>query len=548
MSNGEAEQARISFIDLERWVAAVALELGDRWRNQRVVLMLQPGLAFIAAFFGCLAAGVIAVPVYPPKRAEECAHSLKIAQTAGACLIITDRNTQDSLVRFGQSWDTELPIVRFDWLDDPAEVAARAEIFQPHPIRQDDIAFLQFTSGSTGNPKGVIVSHANILSNQEAIQRAFQHDEQTTVLGWLPFYHDMGLLGNIMQPVYLGRPCILMPPAAFIQKPIRWIKAISRYRATTSGGPNFAYDLCAKSIGTNDLERCADLDLSNWNVAFSGAEPVRAETLERFAEKFSPYGFSANAFFPCYGMAETTLMLTAIERPRAPLVATLDAKSLRKGNAVDATLGKVTRVVSCGRTWGPHEVIVVDPQSGKRVPDDTVGEIWASGPSVALGYWNEPAATREQFQAVHPDFPRKHFLRTGDLGFVRMGEFYLTGRLKTILIVNGRNYYPYDIEATVGQLHPAFRPQTAVFADEEDAQTRIVLVQEVYTHLAKKFDIDRTVKLVQRTVLAAHGIKLAEVVLTTSRIPVTTSGKVRRGACHEAWRSGSLASIAHPIE
>lgn len=541
LSNGEAEQGRISFLDLQRRAEAVASELAAR-SHQRVVLMLQPGLDFIATFFGCLAAGIVAVPIYPPKRAEECAHSLRIAQTAGASLVITDRTTQDSLVRFGASWTSELPIVRFDWLDAPDEVGARAELFRPHPTGPDDIAFLQFTSGSTGDPKGVIVTHANIVSNEEAIQLAFQHDDRTTVLGWLPFYHDMGLLGNIMQPVYLGRPCILMPPAAFVQKPIRWIKAMSRYRATTSGGPNFAYDLCIKSIADNDLERFADLDLSHWTVAFSGAEPVRAETLERFAEKFGPYGFSEKAFFPCYGMAETTLMLTAIERPRAPLIVSLDAGSLSEGNAVDATVGKVARIVSCGRTWGPHDVIVVDPRSGKRLPDDAVGEVWASGPSIASGYWNQPAATREQFQAVHADFPGKHFLRTGDLGFLRQGELYLTGRMKTLLIINGRNYYPSDIEATVARLHPAFRPQTAVFS-EDDMQSHIVLVQEVYKHLSKSLDVDSTIKLVQRAVLASHGIKLDEVVLTTSRIPVTTSGKVRRGACQQAWRSGRLAPI-----
>jgi acyl-CoA synthetase (AMP-forming)/AMP-acid ligase II len=544
LPNGEAEDGRLTFSELDRRVRAVAASLAPQWRARRAVLMFQPGLDFIVAFFGCLAAGVLAVPVYPPRRAEECAPSLAILAAARADVILADAATQATLARLAAHWTPAQPALVLDWLDDAQQVGSRAAAFAAAPPRREDLAFLQFTSGSIGRPKGVMVTHGNILANQDVIRQGFRHDaERTTVVGWLPFYHDMGLVGNIMQPLYLGRPCVLMPPAAFIQRPIRWLKAIARHGATTSGGPNFAYELCVGAIDADDLAAAGPLDLSGWRVAFAGAEPVRADTLERFAAKFRDFGFSQDAFYPCYGMAETTLMLTGPDRARAPRVAALDSGALGDGRAADAQGGNATRVVSCGRPWAGHELAIVDPAGGARLPEGRIGEIWARGASVAAGYADAPEATREQFGATLADAPGEGpWLRTGDLGFLREGELYVTGRLKSLLIVNGRNYYPSDIEDTSCALHAAFRPRAAVFADGDDAQ-RIVLVQEVYPHLAKKLDPDAMVKLVRRGVLARHGIRIAEVVLTTARIPVTTSGKIRRGECREAWRAGRLAPI-----
>ncbi len=546
LANGETETTSVTFAALERRTMAIAAELQERKLGPRVVLMFQPGLSFVATFFGCLAAGLVAVPVYPPKRREECAHLRNILQAAEASLLVCDPPSAALLARFVQAGEAPMqpvPMV-IDWQEDESAVAERAASFRPPDVQADDTAFLQFTSGSTGQPKGVIISHANIMANQQVIQRAFGHDASTKVLGWLPFYHDMGLLGILMQPVYLGRPCVLMPPAAFIQKPLRWLKAIAKYGISTSGGPNFAYELCVKSISDEQLQAHPELDLSSWQLAFSGAEPVRAETLARFAAKFAAYGFSSRAFYPCYGMAETTLLLTGIEKQASPQVATLDAQALETGHARDANSNaSIRHAVSCGRVWGEHGVVIIDPDSGAALPENAVGEIWASGPSVAQGYWNRPQATRENFQLTHPNYPGRHFLRTGDLGFLREGNLYVTGRLKTLLIVNGKKYYPHDIEATVTPLHPAFRSQTAIFSDEDRVPPRIILVQEVYTHLAKKIDLGNTIKQIQSHVLGQHGIKLDEVILTSDRIPVTSSGKTRHAECRHTWRKGQLRII-----
>ena len=544
LSNGQVEQERVGFHELERRAAAVAAELQQRrLAGERVVLMFQPGLEFICAFFGCLAARVIAVPVYPPRRAQECKHVLQIARAAGARRVLTDTATAELLARLGETSSGLPPLEAVTWLAEPTEVEGRAQAARREQLDPDGIAFLQFTSGSTGAPKGVIVTHANIVANQRAICDGFGHGEDTTVLGWLPFYHDMGLVGVVMQPVFLGRPCVLMPPAAFIQKPVRWLEAISRYRATTSGGPNFAYQLCVDAIAEADLERCAGLDLSGWRLAFVGSEPVRAVTLDRFAEKFKAVGFDRRAFYPCYGLAEATLMLTGPERPRACASVRLDADALAEGRTVQAGSDRVVEVVSCGQPWGSEEILIVDPDTGLPVPEGRVGEIWATGPSIAQGYWADPVASAVYFAARSPACPNKPFLRTGDLGFVRDGELYVTGRLKSLLIIHGRNYYPHDIESTVSTLHRAFRPLAAVFADDDIGPTQIVLVQEVYKHLAKQLEVTDIQKLIRRKVFAAHGINLGEIVLTTSRIPVTTSGKVRRGVCRDAWRSGLLTPV-----
>lgn len=544
LSNGESEKGRFSFGDLERHAAAIAAELQQRrLAGERVVLMFQPGLDFIAAFFGCLAAGAIAVPVYPPRRGHECTHVLQIAHAAGARLVLSDEATLHFLARFAEAWRGAPPVEVFRWLAERSEVEARAQAARYERLDPDGVAFLQFTSGSTGAPKGVMVSHANILANQRAIREGFRHGEDTTVLGWLPFYHDMGLVGIVMQPVFLGRPCVLMPPAAFIQKPLRWLKAIARYRATTSGGPNFGYQLCVDAISEGDLEQCEGLDLSAWRLAFAGAEPVRASTLERFAGKFAAKGFDERAFYPCYGLAETTLMLTGPQPGRSARRLRVDSQALIEGRFADPDGPQATQLVSCGRTWGGDEVVVVDPQSRAPLPEGRVGEVWATGPSITHGYWADAAATAEHYGASSPAYPGKRFLRTGDLGFLREGELYITGRLKSLLLIHGRNYYPHDIEATVASLSPAFRPQAAVFADDDLEPKQIVLVQEVYRHWAKKLDVGETLQRIRRRVFAAHGINVDRIVLTTSRIPMTTSGKVRRSACREAWRSGLLVPL-----
>jgi myxalamid-type polyketide synthase MxaB len=541
LPDGEHETERLDFFHLERRASAVASELERRrMRGERVVLMFSSGLEFISAFFGCLAAGSIAVPMCPPRRAEALDHTANIVRAAGASLVLTDAITQAHLSRrVGEAWASGLPVEDLSWLADAREVEARIAVASEAP-RAEDTAFLQFTSGSTGTPKGVVVTHANILANQRAIQRGFRHGEDTVVVSWLPFHHDMGLVGMVMQPVYLGRPCVLMPPEMFIQKPLRWLKALARYRGTTSGGPNFGYQRCLDGIGESDMSALIGLDLRAWTVAFAGAEPVRAECLQRFARTFAGTGFDAHAFYPCYGLAEATLMVTGVESGRPLRIEQLDSKALGGGRAVEGTAGSSTCLVSCGRSWGEDRVVIADPDTGRALPENVVGEIWVIGPSVANGYFQLERETAETFGATSADYPGQRFLRTGDLGFVRDGELFIAGRSKDLLIINGRNHYPQDIESTVAALHPAFRSPGAVFADDDVEARRIVLVQDVYPHRLKTLDIEATTDLIVRRVGAVHELRLNEVFFTTSRLPTTTSGKIRRRACRDAWRAGRL--------
>ena len=545
LADGETERSRLSFLELERCAEAVAQELAARgMRGERVALVYTQGLEFIAAFFGCLAAGAVAVPIAPPRQPEGCADALRIIRAAGARLVLADAPVVDGLSRMlGDAWRAALSIEVLPWLADPAAAAVRAAGGALHVPAADDLAFLQFTSGSTGDPKGVAVSHGNIVANQLAIERGFGHGQDTVVVSWLPLHHDMGLVGMVMQPIYLGRPCVLMPPDVFVQRPLRWLKALSDHRATTSGGPSFGYRRCLEGISSGDLDSHPDLDLAAWRIAFAGAEPVRAGELEEFARVFARVGFDPRAFYPCYGLAEATLMVTGAEAHRPLRTVEVDPAALGQGRISDPVGEARLRLVSCGRPWGDDEIVVVDPETSLPVADESVGEIWVTGPSVARGYWERPAETEEWFAAVCPARSGERFLRTGDLGFLRDGELFITGRVKDLVILNGRNYYPQDIESTVIGLHPAFRRQTAVFVDDDLEQARVVLVQEVHPYRASQLDLQAATDLVRREVGAVHDLRLSEIVFTTSRLPVTTSGKIRRRACREAWRAGLLKPV-----
>src|SRR6185369_3048198 len=347
---------------------------------------------------------------------------------------------------------------------------------------------------------------------------AFGQTPESVVVGWLPLFHDMGLIGNVLQPCFVGADCVLMSPAAFLQKPARWLQAIHRFRGTTSGGPNFAYDLCARSVGP---EVRAGLDLSSWSVAFNGAEPVRAETLRRFAEAFAPCGFRRSAFVPCYGLAEATLLVTAA-----------------RGAADDSP-------VSCGALPSDGEVLVVDPEAGIPSAGEAVGEIWVAGPSVATGYWNRPEETRETFGAVLRDGRGHHlrYLRTGDLGFVRDGELVVTGRLKDLIILRGRNLYPQDVELTAEQAHPALRAGGgAAFSVDEQGEERLVVVFEVGREVGRHpGELSTIADAIRRAVAEEHGVRVAGVALVrTGTIPKTSSGKIRRRECRARHLDGGL--------
>ncbi|MDZ7963742.1 MAG: fatty acyl-AMP ligase [Nostoc sp. DedSLP03] len=538
--NGETESVSLTYQELERKAQAIAVQLQDRVKvpGSRVLLLFPPGLDFITAFFGCLYAGFVAVPAYPPRRNQKMSRLQAIvsdAQTSAALTTTSELTSMESqLVRNPQ-------LSAIHWLAiDKIDSDCRSG-WQDPTASSDTLAFLQYTSGSTGTPKGVMVSHGNLLHNEQMVKIAYQHTEKTIFVGWLPLFHDMGLIGNVLQPLYLGIPCFLMSPVAFIQKPFRWLQAISRYQATTSGGPNFAYDLCVRQITPEQL---ASLDLSSWDVAFNGAEPVRADTLERFAATFEPCGFRARAFYPCYGMAETTLFVSGGLKTAPPVVYCVEGAALEQ-NRVVATVGKqedARTIVGCGQTWLDQKIAIVNPESLTLCSASQVGEIWVSGPNVAHGYWNRPSETEQTFNAYLADTREGPFLRTGDLGFLQDGELFITGRLKDVIIIRGRNHYPQDIELTVEQSHPALRPGCgAAFAVEIDDQERLVVVAEVERSHLHKLDVNKVVGDICQAVTHQHELQVyAVVLLKTGSIPKTSSGKIQRHACRTGFLKGSL--------
>jgi acyl-CoA synthetase (AMP-forming)/AMP-acid ligase II len=545
----EADHLTFAGLDLRaRAIGAALQRLGAG--GQRALLLYPPGLEFVAAFFGCLYGGVVAVPAYPPRSARNLPRLLEIARDARPAVALTTgqlaaaigglANQVPELAALRLVTTDELPLDQADSWSDPG-------------VSGSTLAFLQYTSGSTAAPKGVMVSHGNLLHNEEMIRQAFHQTAESMIVGWLPLYHDMGLIGNVLQPLYLGARCVLMSPIAFLQSPKRWLAAISRFRATTSGGPNFAYDLCVRKIAPADR---ADLDLASWDLAFNGAEPVRPETMARFAEAFAGCGFKAGAFFPCYGLAEATLFVAggsaAGSAAAAPRIAAFDRVQLEAGTArpLPAADPASRTLVSCGRAWLGQELAIVDPATLTRCPDGQVGEIWLRGPSVAQGYWRRPEATAETFDGHLGGEPAEDrvapFLRTGDLGFVDGGELFVTGRLKDLIIIRGRNLYPQDIELTVERSHPALRPGCgAAFSIELGEEERLVVVQELERNATDTPPPAETVEeigdAVRRAVAEEHEAQVQQVVLLRAgSIPKTSSGKIQRRACRAALLAGKL--------
>jgi amino acid adenylation domain-containing protein len=531
LADGESEAGRLTYADLDRAASAIAAVLRESVpAGERVLLLYPPGLDFIAAFFGCLVAGVVAVPAYPPRPNDRSQSRLRaIVRDAAPRAALTTASILSGVEgpRGLLSMAPELAALRWIPTDGLDSSFAPAKPF-PEPD-SEAVAFLQYTSGSTAEPKGVMVTHANLLHNERMISEAFGMDEDSVVVGWLPLYHDMGLIGNVLQPLYAGARCVLMSPVSFLQRPLRWLEAISRWRATTSGGPNFAYELCLRKASPQAL---AGLDLTSWRVAFNGAEPVRAATLERFAGTFAPYGFRPEAFYPCYGLAEATLFVSGGERGRRPRTAAFEPPR---------------RVVSCGHAWMGQRLAIADPDTGLELPPGAVGEIWISGPSVARGYWGNEEATERDFNAylLAPQGPADGpFLRTGDLGFVSEGELYVTGRLKDLVILRGRNHYPQDLELAAEASHPDLRPGGgAAFSVEIEGEERLVIVHEVERR--RRTGCEEIVEAVRQAVAAEHEVQVHEVVLIRQGgLPKTSSGKVQRRLCKKLYLADELPVVS----
>ncbi|HAA30148.1 MAG TPA: AMP-dependent synthetase [Cyanobacteria bacterium UBA8553] len=546
LPDGETETGRLTYLELDRQARAIACRLQNLGATgSRALLLYSPGLEFIAAFFGCLYAGVVAVPAYPPRRNQNMSRLQAIVADAEATVALTTTSLWDT-IHNRESDNPELTKLLWLTTDDIASDLAQA--WQQPEVSSNTLAFLQYTSGSTGTPKGVMVSHGNLLHNLALIHKCFGDTPNSRGVSWLPPYHDMGLIGGVLQPLYVGAPTILMPAVAFMQKPLRWLQAISNSKATTSGGPNFAYELCINKVTPEQL---ANLDLSSWELAFTGAEPVRAHTLEQFAATFESCGFRREAFLPCYGMAETTLIVSGGLKTAPPIVRHVDGEALEQNRVVAAASERegTRTIVGCGQSLLEQKVLIVDPESLTPCPDNQVGEIWVSGLSVAQGYWHRFEETKQTFHGYLADLGDREtertlgpYLRTGDLGFLQDGELFITGRIKDMMIIRGQNHYPQDIELTVEKSHPALRPACgAAFTVEVKSEERLVVVQEVERSYLRKLNVNEVVGNIRRAVAAEHALQVyAMVLVKTGSIPKTSSGKIQRYACRSGFLSGSL--------
>lgn len=529
---------------LDARARAVAAYLRSRFApGDRLLLAFPPGLSFVEAFWGTLYAELVAVPVPPldsVRLKQSAARFHGIALDAG-CAGIVSSQAMLSTIRGAEFGALPIPLER--WVSIEALDPSWADQWKPLDPTPGSLAYLQYTSGSTSSPKGAMVSHDNLVHQSRYITEAGCYDADSTTLSWMPHFHDYGLVKGIVQPLWIGRPTYLMSPLVFLKRPGRWLEAIQRYGISHSGGPNFAYRRCVEAVepATRRI-----LDLSGWRVASCGAEPIAAETVRRFSEAFAPAGFRPESFFPAYGMAEFTLLISLKPQVGAPGILTLDPDRLERGVVREAAPGQASAraVVSCGRPVGDTEVAIVHPETLSRCAAQQVGEIWLRGGSTTLGYWNRPEETEQTFHAMVRDTGEGPFLRTGDLGFIKDGELYVTGRLKDLLIVRGRNHYPQDIERTVEHCDPAFRSGgAAAFSILEDGEEHVVVVQELSRHEGS-LEIEEIAGRVRAAVSEAHDLHVAYVVLIKSgSLPKTSSGKIQRRTCRQQFLAGQLAVV-----
>ncbi|MBD0372773.1 MAG: AMP-binding protein [Pyrinomonadaceae bacterium] len=541
LSDVENDEVKLSYGELDRRARAIGAVLqGIGERGSRALLLYPTGIDYIAAFFGCLYAGRVAVPAYPPRLNRNIYRLQAIIADARPVVALTTSQALSRL-KHALAEAPELGTVRLlptDSIEGQAE-----EQWREPDVDEDTLAFLQYTSGSTSEPKGVMLSHRNLIHNSTLLASAFEYTPDSRCVSWLPIYHDMGLIGGVLQPLFGGFHCALMSPASFLQRPLRWLQAVSRERVTISGGPNFAYELCAQKIEPRQRE---ELDLSSWSVAFNGSEPIRPGTIEKFTEAFAPCGFRREAFLPCYGLAEATLIVSGGPKANPPVIESLNDKLLENHRVSEAAAGYegARLIVGCGRPFESQRVVIVRPETLTACAPEEVGEIWVAGPSVAQGYWNRAEETAEAFQARLADTNEGPFLRTGDLGFLKDGELFVTGRLKDLIIIRGLNYYPQDIELTVEKSHHSLRPGCgAAFSVELDGEERLIIVQEVSQR--EQTALQNIIRTVREAVAEEHEIKVHAVALIKpGTIPKTSSGKIQRHACRNGFLAGELKLLA----
>jgi acyl-CoA synthetase (AMP-forming)/AMP-acid ligase II/acyl carrier protein len=532
-------QTSLTYGELAQRVGAIAQRLLDCCeRGDRALLLFPPGLDYVAAFLACLSAGVVAVPAYPPRPNRSLERLRGVAMDAEATVMLTTPEIRGRVEQVPELRGMKI-LAETDW--------GTAEL---PDLKLGELAFLQYTSGSTDAPKGVRVSHENLLHNLAAIGERFGYSAASRGVIWLPPYHDMGLIGGVLQPLYGGFPVVLMSPLMFMQSPVRWLRAIAQHQATTSGAPSFAYELCVRKIRQ---EQVADLDLSRWQVAFNGAEPIQAEVMEQFAKLLEPCGFRQEAFFPCYGLAEATLMVAGKTAGMAVGTRRLRKLGLERHEAVDAGENDPDcyEVVSCGKGLADQQVRIVQPETLQVLPDRQVGEIWVAGLSVALGYWQGNGSKQALGEAFGNELGDENgsFLRTGDLGFLDEGELFVTGRLKDLLIVRGRNFYPQDIEKIVKNCHSSVSLNSGVaFAVERNGVEKVVVMQEVNRSALQNLNAAEVVGSIRQGISTHFDLQVhAIVLLKPGKIPKTSSGKIQRSLCRENFLAGTIEGIEHWI-
>jgi acyl-CoA synthetase (AMP-forming)/AMP-acid ligase II len=541
LSNRGAEEAVITFRELHDAARGLAGRLTRIARpGDRALLVFQPGLEFMIAFFGCLIARVIAVPMMMPRRQSGRDSSAAITANCDPVIALTNSAfaiREDAKARFSHEG--------MQWLSVDLAKPGPGAFDLPHPDPQD-IAFLQYTSGSTSEPKGVAVSHANLLANLEMIRVSLGTTKQSTYVNWVPLYHDMGLILNALEAFYVGALCVLMAPNAFMQRPLAWLRAIHHYRAEVACSPNFGFDLCVNRYRPDQMK---DVDLSCWRVALNGAEPVHAETIEKFVDTFACNGFNPNAIFPAYGMAEATLLITGGRRGAGHLTRRVSRSALQ-AHAVSAPVdpADVQTLVGCGHALINERIAIVEPDGCTGLSPDEVGEIWVNGPNVARAYWRNAEATATGLRArIAGEDDGANWLRTGDLGFLdEAGELFITGRIKDLIIVRVINHYPQDIERTVQALHSAFRPNcgAAFSVPDENGDETLVIVQEIERTERNRIDPAEMRDIIREGVTDQHELFARHIMLIRpGSLPKTTSGKIQRSLTRKLWLERRLDEV-----
>jgi acyl-CoA synthetase (AMP-forming)/AMP-acid ligase II/acyl carrier protein len=535
--DGEAAEVSFTNKELDARARAIASVLREhRLHGERVLLLYPPGLELIAAVFGCFYAGTIAILPYPadPGRLDRTLpRLLSIVDDAQASALLTT----SELAELGAATFADSPRLRsLATLTTDDIDPAKAETWQDPGLYPNDLALLQYTSGSTDQPKGVMLAHGSLILNLGHQRSGWVVNANSHAVIWLPPYHDMGLIGGIFLWLYAGATVTLMSPSAFLQRPARWLQAVSRTKATHIGAPDFAYAMCARKITPGEMD---GVSLATLDVAWNGAETVRPETLERFTQVFQSYGFHRQAFLPSYGLAEATLLVAVTNRSR-PAIPDWHPAS-RRANAAPGG-AQTGGIASCGPPVGDQRVVIVDPERHTPCEPGDEGEIWVAGPSLAAGYWNRPEETGHIFRATLAN-GEGPFLRTGDLGFLRSGELFITSRLKDLIIIRGRNIHPLDVERTAEASHPALRPgAAAAFAVDAHGAERVVVVQEVNDD--GTVPLDEVAGAIRHAVALAHEVQPYAVVLIKPRsIHKTSSGKIQRRKTQDSFLTGALSVL-----